>query len=322
MAMEKFRFGALPIPPVEYSPEHLRQAFRILELYFDQLDSQTPRQAQSYRADRFIGGTFSGDFEGGDVTVANVTTDLLLASQAYIQAASINLISSFAILTDAIRADRITASDVSANNFYGNFFYGSGRFLNVPYNQFLSNVDQTAPDLDTRNAVSLEVTNFANGIYIAGANDDEITFSEPGVYSITYSLSFKNTSNEGEYIDIWIEYNGTDYPDSNSRFFIPARKNNNDASYLIAVTTITRLAQAANDYVRIMWHPSNTVVIMEHLPAVTASAGVTPDIPATPSAIVQANFISAEYPPVKRVAPLPVFGFGQVGTVAVTTNLG
>ena len=49
MGMQKFRFGNLPIPPVEYSPEHLRQAFRILELYFDQLDSNTPLQAEYFK---------------------------------------------------------------------------------------------------------------------------------------------------------------------------------------------------------------------------------------------------------------------------------
>jgi len=48
MGMEKFRFGALPIPPLEYSPEHLRQSFRILELYFNQLDSLTPIQAEYF----------------------------------------------------------------------------------------------------------------------------------------------------------------------------------------------------------------------------------------------------------------------------------
>ena len=60
MAMQRFRFGNLPIPPTEYSPEHLRQAFRILELYFNQLDSLTPNQAESYRADNFYGGDFIG----------------------------------------------------------------------------------------------------------------------------------------------------------------------------------------------------------------------------------------------------------------------
>lgn len=54
MGMEKFRFASLPIPPMEYSPEHIRQAFRILEIYFNQLDSLTPLQADYFvgRGDR------------------------------------------------------------------------------------------------------------------------------------------------------------------------------------------------------------------------------------------------------------------------------
>lgn len=64
MAMKHFRFGALPIPPSEYNPEHLRQAFRVLELYFSQLDSQTPLQNESYTGLDFYGGRFWGDGYG------------------------------------------------------------------------------------------------------------------------------------------------------------------------------------------------------------------------------------------------------------------
>lgn len=49
MGMQKFRFSNLPIPPSEYNPEHLRQAFRVLELYFNQLDSTTPLVTESIR---------------------------------------------------------------------------------------------------------------------------------------------------------------------------------------------------------------------------------------------------------------------------------
>jgi hypothetical protein len=319
MALEKFRAPNLPLPPREYNREQFDEILRALRLYFNQLDSLTPNQAQSYRADQFIGGDYTGsNFTGDTATFESAIIENLNAYDAYIHQATIDELRAEYAEIKALLANRILASSVSASDFYGNFFYGSGRFLITPYNQFLSNVDQTFT-LGTAKAVELEVTNFEDGIFIAGANDDEITFSEPGVYSIQYSLSFKSVSNESEFIDVWIEYNGTDYPDSNSRFLIPARKSATDPSYLIAVTAITGLAQAANDYVRVMWHASSTDVTMEHLPAVTASVGVTPDIPATPSAIVQVNFISAEYPPVKRVAPLPVIGFGQTGTVTVTT---
>jgi hypothetical protein len=77
--------------------------------------------------------------------------------------------------------------------------------------------------------------------------------------------------------------------------------------------------EADGDYIEIMWHPSDLGVTIEHYNAVTASPGVTPAIPATPSVIVGVTFISAQFPPTKRVAPLPVFGFGQVGTVTITT---
>ena len=154
----------------------------------------------------------------------------------------------------------------------------------------------------------------------AGVNNTRITFSKSGVYTLNFSLSFKNTTNDGQTIDVWFRYNGTDVVNSNSRFFVSARKSTGDPSYLIAVTAYTGIAQNDNDYVEIMWRVSDINVTMEHLPAVTASPGVTPAIPATPSAIVQANFVSAEYPPVTRVAPLPVFGFGQVGAISVVTR--
>jgi hypothetical protein len=64
MAMEKFRVSPLPIPPFEYSKQYLDQLVRVLNLYFGQLDSLTPQQAQSYRADNFYGGLFSGDGYG------------------------------------------------------------------------------------------------------------------------------------------------------------------------------------------------------------------------------------------------------------------
>jgi hypothetical protein len=64
MALEKFRASPLPNPPLEYSPEHFRQMTRILEIYFNQLDSKTPNFAQSYRADNFFGGNFFGEGYG------------------------------------------------------------------------------------------------------------------------------------------------------------------------------------------------------------------------------------------------------------------
>lgn len=227
MALKLFRAAPLPNPPTDWDPQYMRQVIRVLEIYFSQLDSNTPNYAESYTADNF---------------------------------------------------------------------YGSGVGITVPHNQFLSLVDQTVPALDQAAAVKLEVTSFNDGIYTSGANDTRITFSEPGIYTITFSLSFKNPTNDAQSVDVWFRYNnGTgavDVPNSNSRFTIPPRKSTGDPSYLVAVTPFMGFAEAKDVYVELMWSVTDLNVVMEHLPAVAYSAGVTPAIPATPSAIVDVGFVS------------------------------
>jgi hypothetical protein len=184
----------------------------------------------------------------------------------------------------------------NAQSYTADFFYGSGIGLTFPHNQFSSNVDQTAAAIDVAYPVKLEVTSFSDGISITGVDNTRITFAAPGIYMLIYSLAFKNTTNDTQEVDIWFRYNdGTttaDVPNSNSRFTIPPRKSSGDPAYLIAVTPFSGYATAANVWVEIMWHTSSTSVVMEHLPAVAYSAGVTPAIPATPSAIVEAFFVS------------------------------
>lgn len=183
-----------------------------------------------------------------------------------------------------------------AQTYTADYFIGSGVQLTMPHNQFYSTVDQSAAAVDQAYAVRLEHTSFADGIYISGVNNTRVTFTEPGIYTMTYSLSFTNPTNDTQEVDIWFRYhNGTttiDVPDSNSRFALPPRKSTGSPSYLIAVTPFMGYAEAKDVWVEVMWRTSNTSVTMEYLPAVAYSAGVTPAIPATPSAIVLANFVS------------------------------
>jgi hypothetical protein len=184
----------------------------------------------------------------------------------------------------------------NAQTYTADFFYGSGIGLTFPHNQFSSNVDQSAAAIDVAYPVKLEVTTFSDGISITGVDNTRITFSAPGIYMLIYSLAFKNTTNDTQEVDVWFRYNDgtttTDVPNSNSRFTLPPRKSTGDPSYLIAVTPFSGAAVTAGDWVEVMWHTTSTSVVMEHLPAVTYSAGVTPAVPATPSAIVEAFFVS------------------------------
>lgn len=314
MALDKFRAAPLPNPPADYDPQYIRQVIRVLENYFSQLDSNTPNHAQKYTADEFVGGTFSGT----DITATNVTATTLSAQQAAIGYQSSNGILTNALISYGHRNGSQITDHLMAQDIYADFFYGDGRYISTPYNQIISNSDQTAASVANAYAITYDTEEYPDGISVV--SNSQITFAQPGIYNIAYSIQFKNTNNDLETIDVWFRLNGTDIADSNTRFAIPARKSTGDPSFLVAVTPIMVDITAANQYVQIMWRVSNTAVTIEHLPAVTASPGVTPAIPATPSVIVGVTFISAQFPAATRVAPLPVFGFGQVGAISVSVR--
>lgn len=311
MALDKFRASPLPNPPAQWDPQYMRQVIRVLELYFSQLDSNAANHASKYTADEFVGGSFSGT----DITATNVATTNLSATQAAIDYQQSDGILTNALISYGHRNGSQITDHLMAQDVYADFFYGDGRYISTPYNQLISNTDQTAASVANAYAITYDVEEYPDGISVV--SNSQITFAQPGIYNIVYSIQFKNTNNDLETIDVWFRLDGTDIADSNTRFAIPARKSTGDPSYLVAVTPIMVDIETANQYVEIMWRVSNTAVSIEHLPAVAASPGVTPAIPATPSVIVGVTFVSAQFPPVTRVAPLPVFGFGQVGDISV-----
>lgn len=220
MALDRFKAAPIPNPPSDYDAQYLRQVIRVIETYFSQLDSRTPNNAETYRAD---------------------------------------------------------------------FFYGSGVHLTFPYGQFQSQTDQTAAAIDQAYAVTYDQSDFLDGVTLSSGS--RLTVPYEGVYTVTFSIQFRNTTNAIQDIDIWLRKNGTDVPDTNSRFSISARKGAGNPSHLIATTSIM-VELAANDYIQVMWHVTDVGVNMEHFPAVTAVPGTTPAHPATPSAIVQVEFMS------------------------------
>ena len=176
-----------------------------------------------------------------------------------------------------------------AQSYTADFFYGSGVHLSFPYGQFQSQTDQTAAAIDVAYAITYDASDFTGGVTLSSGS--RLTVPTEGAYTVTFSIQFKNTTNATQDIDIWLRKNGTDIPDTNSRFSIVARKGAGNPSHLIATTSIM-VELAASDYVQVMWHVTDVGVSIEHFPAVTAVPGTTPAHPATPSVIVQVEFTS------------------------------
>jgi hypothetical protein len=87
-------------------------------------------------------------------------------------------------------------------------------------------------------------------------------------------------------VDVWFRKNGTNIANSNSRFHVVARKSTGDPSHLVAALNFF-VSLSANDYVEIMWRPSDVGVSIEHF-----AASSTPTRPAVPSVIATLSFMS------------------------------
>ena len=159
-----------------------------------------------------------------------------------------------------------------------------GRNLNNPYGAFQDSTDQVAANTTTAYPVTFNTTDFTNGVTVA--SNSRMTVAVDGLWNIQFSLQFKNTSNDGQDVDVWFRKNGNNIANSNSRFHLPARKSAGDPSHLIAAMNFFA-SMVANDYIEIMWRTTSTAVSLEHFDTSTS-----PTRPAVPSAIATMTFVS------------------------------
>jgi hypothetical protein len=154
----------------------------------------------------------------------------------------------------------------------------------APYGAFQDSTDQTAASTTTAYAVTFNTTDYSNGVYVSDSS--KLNVRNYGIYNIQFSFQFKNTSNDGQDVDIWFRKNGANVVGSNSKFYLPTRKSTGDPSHLIAAMNYV-LEMNANDYVQVMWAVSNTGVSLEQYPTDTS-----PTRPATPSTIITMSYLA------------------------------
>jgi hypothetical protein len=159
-----------------------------------------------------------------------------------------------------------------------------GKYLNAPYGAFQDSTDQVAANTTTAYAVTFDTTDFSNGVTLS--NLSRLNVSQSGIYNIQFSIQFTNTTNASQDVDVWFRKNGTNIDKSNSKFGFAPRKSAGDPFHTIAAINYY-LSLNANDYVEIMWRPTDVGVTIEQYPA-----GTSPTRPAIPSAIVTLSFVS------------------------------
>ena len=159
-----------------------------------------------------------------------------------------------------------------------------GRFINMPYGAFQDGTDQTAANTTTAYAITFDTTDFNNGVTLS--NSSRLNVSQAGIYNIQFSIQFKNSTNDTQDVDVWFKKNGTNIDKSNSRFGLGPRKSSGDPTHMISAMNFF-VSMETNDYVEIMWRPSDVGISIEHY-----ATSTTPTRPAIPSVIATVTFVS------------------------------
>ena len=159
-----------------------------------------------------------------------------------------------------------------------------GKYINFPYGAFQDSTDQVAANTTTAYAITFDTIDFTNGVTLS--NSSRLNVVNGGLYNCQFSIQFKNTTNDTQDVDVWFRKNGTNIDKSNSRFGLPPRKSSGDPSHMIAALNFF-VDMAENDYIEIMWRPSDIGVNIEHF-----GTSTTPTRPAVPSVIATMSFVS------------------------------
>jgi hypothetical protein len=156
-----------------------------------------------------------------------------------------------------------------------------GKFMNNLYGAFQSTVDQTAAVINTAYAMTLNTTDYANGVSVA--SNSRITVTDAGIFNLQWSGQFENTDSQDHDARVWLKINGTVVTGSTGFFAVPSKHGSVNGHTLVGWNYF--LSLNANDYVELWWETDSTMVSIQAY----AAAG---NYPSTASLIATMSFVS------------------------------
>ena len=156
-----------------------------------------------------------------------------------------------------------------------------GRFMNAPYGAFQSTVDQTAAAANTAYAMTLNTTDYANGVSVV--SNSRITVADAGIWNLQWSGQFQNTDSQLHDVRIWLKINGTVVTGSTGFISIPNSHGGVDGHSIAGWNYF--LSLNATDYVELWWEADSTAISIQAYPA-------SGNYPSTASLIATMSFVS------------------------------
>lgn len=158
-----------------------------------------------------------------------------------------------------------------------------GKYINFPFGAFQSLVDQSIASTTTAYAMTLDTTDFSNGV--TTSNSSRINVTNAGLYNLQWSGQFVNTDTQIHDASVWLRVNGTNLTGSTGLISVPNSHGGVNGHSIVGWNYFLELAQ--NDYVELYWSATNTSISLQHFAAQTS-----PTRPSTASLIVTMTFVS------------------------------
>jgi len=301
-----------------YDPQQVNQLIRSLEQVILQLNStytSIPDQNQSATAAWFgggggaAGGGFAGFVRGFQPSTGIMLPYAMLMSdqdQLNIGATSENIVTfDTPILEYGIEVQDHTA--VFTGTIDNGTPPGAGTVLTVSAvtsGTILTGMKIAGTGVTAGTQITAQVSGTTGGvgvytvdtsqevgsITITGTRASKIQFDFSGQYLVTMRFQISNQDNTTGEFEIWAKNSGVNYPLSNTRTDLLARKSATLWSHVVpTITGIFTVNDPTTEYLEMAWWSDLTGAFLEYYPANT-----TPTRPAIPSVILTAAFISAE----------------------------
>ena len=153
------------------------------------------------------------------------------------------------------------------------------------WGSFWDTTDQTATLPNTPYEIKLNNTDpDSSGISVV--SNSRVTFGFSGVYSLTFSIQFRNSDTQIHDVNVWLRKNDSgstgDMPDSDTKLSVTARHGGVDGFQLMTVNFVYKLV--AGDFIEMIWSTTSTQVTIDSSPA-----GTTPISPSIPGVIFTAT---------------------------------
>ena len=137
---------------------------------------------------------------------------------------------------------------------------------------------------------TVDTSQEVGSITITGTRASKIQFDYSGQYLINMRFQVSNQDNAVGEFEIWAKNTGVNYPLSNTRFDLLARKSASIWSHAVpSISGIFTVNSPTTEYLEMAWWSDLTGAFLEHY-----SAGASPTRPEIPSVILTAVFASAE----------------------------